>query len=73
MKGKAMITSYTISGMTCNHCAHAISGEVGAVPGVTDATVSLETGKLDVTSDAPVDFDRIVEAVYEAGEQYSVA
>jgi copper chaperone CopZ len=73
MKGKAMITSYTISGMTCNHCAHAISGEVGAVPGVTDATVSLETGKLDVTSEAPVDFDRIVEAVYEAGEQYSVA
>ena len=68
-----MQTSYTVTGMTCNHCAHAISGEVGAVPGVTDATVSLETGKLDVTSEAPVDFDRIVEAVYEAGEQYSVA
>ncbi len=68
-----MITSYTVSGMTCNHCAHAISEEVGAVAGVTGAAVSLETGKLDVTSEAPVDFDRIVEAVYEAGEQYSVA
>jgi copper chaperone len=68
-----MITSYTVSGMTCNHCAHAISEEVGAVPGVTQAAVSLETGKLDVTSESPVDFDRIVEAVYEAGEQYSVA
>ncbi len=43
------------------------------MPGVTGVDVSLETGKLDVTSEAPVDFDRIVEAVYEAGEQYSVA
>ena len=68
-----MITSYTVTGMTCNHCAHAISQEVGSVPGVTGAAVVLATGKLDVTSDAAVDFDRIVEAVYEAGEQYSVA
>ena len=68
-----MITSYTVTGMTCNHCAHAISEEVGSVPGVTKAAVTLETGKLDVTSESPVDFDRIVEAVYEAGDQYSVA
>ena len=68
-----MITSYTVTGMTCNHCAHAISEEVGAVPGVTGVDVTLESGALDVTSEAPVDFDRIVEAVYEAGEQYSVA
>ena len=68
-----MITSYNVTGMTCNHCAHAISEEVGAVPGVTKAAVTLETGKLDVTSESPVDFDRIVEAVYEAGDQYSVA
>jgi copper ion binding protein len=68
-----MITSYTVSGMTCNHCVHAVSEEVASVPGVTGVDLALETGKLDVTSDAPVDFDRIVEAVYEAGEQYSVA
>ena len=68
-----MITSYTVSGMTCNHCAHAISEEVGAVPGVTEVAVTLEGGTLDITSETPVDFDRIVEAVYEAGEQYSVA
>ena len=68
-----MLTSYTVTGMTCNHCAHAISEEVGAVPGVTGVDVTLESGALDVTSEAPVDFDRIVEAVYEAGEQYSVA
>ena len=68
-----MLASYTVTGMTCNHCAHAISEEVGAVPGVTEVAVTLESGKLDITSEAPVEFDRIVEAVYEAGEQYSVA
>jgi len=68
-----MLTSYTVTGMTCDHCAHAISEEVGAVPGVTAVAVALEAGTLEVTSEAPVDFDRIVEAVYEAGEQYSVA
>ena len=68
----AMITSYTVSGMTCNHCAHAISEEVGAIPGVAEAAVSLEAGTLAVTSEAPVDFDRIVEAVAEAGD-YTVS
>lgn len=68
-----MITSYTVTGMTCNHCVHAIKEEVAAVPGVTGVELTLEAGKLDITSDSPVDFDRILEAVYEAGEQYSLA
>jgi copper chaperone CopZ len=68
-----MIASYTVSGMTCHHCVHAVKEEVSGVPGVTAVDLALETGKLDVTSETPVDFDRIVEAVYEAGEQYSVA
>ncbi len=68
-----MITSYTVTGMTCNHCVHAIKEEVSAVPGVTGVELTLEDAKLNVSSEAPVDFDRIVEAVYEAGEQYSVA
>lgn len=68
-----MITSYTVSGMTCGHCAKAITEEVAAVPGVTSVEVSLDDAKMDVTSEAPVDFDRLLEAVYEAGEQYSIA
>lgn len=68
-----MITSYTVTGMTCNHCVHAIKEEVSAVPGVTGVELTLEGAKLNVSSESPVDFDRIVEAVYEAGEQYSVA
>ena len=51
------------TGMTCNHCVHAIKEEVAAVPGVTGVELTLDAGKLDITSDSPVDFDRILEAV----------
>lgn len=67
-----METNYTVEGMTCGHCANAIRDEVGAIPGVTQVNVQYKTGELTVTSEAPVDFDRIVEAVAEAGD-YSVA
>ena len=67
-----MQTTYTVEGMTCGHCVAAVTEEVKLIPGVTDAVVVLEGGKLTVTSDAAVDFDRIVEAVAEAGD-YTVA
>lgn len=67
-----MIATYTVSGMTCGHCVHAVKEEVSAVEGVTGVDLALD-GALSVHSDAPVDFDRIVEAVNEAGDQYSVA
>ena len=67
-----MISKYTVSGMTCSHCVNAVTEEVSAIPGVTDVQVDLESGSLKVASDAPVDFDRIVEAVAEAGD-YTVS
>lgn len=67
-----MIATYTVTGMTCGHCVMHVTEEVSAIPGVTDVAVTLADGKLEVTSEAPIDFDRIVEAVAEAGE-YSVA
>ena len=72
-KEDLMNTTYTVSGMTCGHCVHAVKQEVSAIPGVTDVALALETGKLEITSSAPVDFDRIVEAVAEAGEHDSVS
>ena len=62
----AVQATYTVEGMTCGHCVKA------AIAGVTGVDVDLATGRLVVSSDAPVDFDRIVEAVAEAGD-YSVA
>ncbi len=60
-------TSYTVVGMTCGHCVNAVTEEVGAVPGVTDVDVDLDSGGLTVTSDAPVDDAAVRAAVEEAG------
>jgi copper ion binding protein len=63
--------SYTVTGMTCEHCVRAVTEEVSAVPGVTAVDVDLPSGSLSVTSDAPVDEDAVRAAVEEAG--YAVA
>ncbi len=68
----AEVSSWTVSGMTCGHCVKAITEEVLTIDGVSSVTVDLDSGRLDITSDGPVDFDRIVEAVAEAGE-YTVS
>ena len=63
--------SYVVTGMTCQHCVQAVTEEVGAVPGVSDVSVDLESGRLTVVSSAEVPFAAIATAVDEAG--YAVA
>ena len=58
-------TTFTVSGMTCQHCVMSVTEEVGEVSGVT--AVDLATGRLTVTSDAPVDGQQVRAAVHEAG------
>jgi copper chaperone CopZ len=62
-------TSYTVVGMTCGHCADAVTEEVSAVPGVTAVDVDLTSGGLTVRSTEPVDDDAVRAAVEEAGYQ----
>jgi copper ion binding protein len=59
--------TYTVVGMTCGHCVSAVTEEVTQVPGVTAVDVDLASGRLTVTSDAPVDDDAVRAAVDEAG------
>ena len=59
--------TYTVTGMTCGHCVSAVTEEVTAVPGVTGVDVDLASGRLTVTSDAPVDESAVRAAVDEAG------
>jgi copper chaperone len=60
---------YTVSGMSCDHCVHAVSTEVGSLTGVTDVVVELDTGKVRVTSDRPLSDEAVRAAVEEAGYQ----
>ena len=60
-------TEYQVTGMTCAHCEHAVSQEVGQISGVQHVEVSAATGRLVVTSDAPVEDEQVLAAVDEAG------
>jgi copper chaperone len=58
--------TYTVEGMTCQHCVNAVSGEVGQLPGVTDVAVDLNHGTVAVTADR-LDDEAVRAAVDEAG------
>ena len=57
--------TYTVSGMTCDHCVRSVTEEVGGLPGVTSVDVDLASGRLTVDGDAPTEAVR--GAVEEAG------
>ncbi|MGU3291103.1 heavy-metal-associated domain-containing protein [Williamsia sp. M5A3_1d] len=59
--------SYTVIGMTCEHCVRSVTEEVSEVAGVDDVSVDLASGELIVRSTQPVDEEAIAAAVTEAG------
>jgi copper chaperone CopZ len=62
--------TYTVQGMTCNHCAAAVSEEISALDGVKSVNVDLVAGGVStvrVTSDAPLADDAVAAALDEAG------
>ena len=63
--------TYTVTGMTCEHCVASVKEEVGEIDGVTGVDVDLASGRLDVTSDGDVDRGAVEAAVTEAGYQLS--
>jgi len=63
-------TTYLVTGMTCGHCAAAVTEEVSAIPGVAGVEVSVEAGTVVVRGDG-VSEDQVRAAVDEAG--YAVA
>lgn len=58
---------YTVTGMTCGHCVSSVKEEVGAIGGVSDVAVDLKSGRLTVTSAAPLPVDAVTAAVEDAG------
>ncbi|WP_216215303.1 heavy-metal-associated domain-containing protein [Amycolatopsis aidingensis] len=62
-------TTYTVTGMTCQHCVKSVTEEVGEVRGVTAVSVDLPTGAVTVTSESEPDLAAVRAAVEEAGYQ----
>jgi copper chaperone len=62
-----MQTTYTVSGMTCDHCVNAVGTEIGRLDGVNDVRVDLTTGAVVVTSERQLDEQAVAAAIDEAG------
>ncbi|GEP48240.1 heavy-metal-associated domain-containing protein [Microbacterium saccharophilum] len=59
--------AYTVEGMTCGHCAAAVTREVSAVAGVSEVAVDVAAKTVTVTGDAMPADEAIAAAVAEAG------
>jgi copper chaperone len=58
--------TYSVPGISCGHCRAAITAEVGAVPGVEQVDVDLDTRLVAIVGD-DLDDDALVAAIDEAG------
>ncbi|MEP9416589.1 MULTISPECIES: heavy-metal-associated domain-containing protein [unclassified Gordonia (in: high G+C Gram-positive bacteria)] len=61
--------TYTVTGMTCGHCAASVREEIEEIAGVTGVEVAVDSGRVEVTSEAPLDRADVERAVTEAGYQ----
>ena len=61
-------TTYSVTGMTCEHCVRSVRAEVGAIDGVESVGVDLASGRVTVTGTGFSD-EQIRAAVDEAGYQ----
>ena len=62
-----MPQTWTVSGMTCEHCVASVTEEVAELPGVRRVGVVLADGALIVDADPPLSDDAVRGAVEEAG------
>jgi copper chaperone len=62
--------SYTVPGMSCEHCVSAIRDAVATIPGVDAVSVDLETKHVEV-SGSPLDDVVIRAAIEDAGYEAS--
>jgi copper chaperone len=63
--------TFAVTGLTCDHCVHAVQTELSALPGVTGVDVDLQAGgtsTVRVTTDTELPTDRVAAALDEAGD-----
>ena len=65
------MATYQVTGMTCEHCAGAVAGELENLDGVSDVRVDLNPGgesAVTVSSGAPLTAEAVAAALDEAGD-----
>jgi len=69
----AVTSTYTVTGMTCQHCVQAVTTELTELPGVASVHVDLGSGAVTVTSAEPLTDEAVRGAVDEAGYELADA
>jgi len=64
---------YTVSGMSCGHCAQSVTEEIAALPGVAEVDVDVPAGRVTVRAEAALAEDDVRAAVAEAGYTFEGA
>jgi copper chaperone len=59
------VTTLTVSGMTCQHCAMAVTKALKSIAGVESAEVSLEQRRAVVVGNT--ESSRLIQAIEKAG------
>jgi copper chaperone len=63
--------TFAVTGMTCEHCVHAVETELGVLPGVSAVTVELAAGgtsTVRVTGAEALTDEKVAAALDEAGD-----
>ena len=63
--------TFAVTGMTCEHCVHAVETELGALPGVTAVAVDLAAGgtsTVRVAAAGALTDEQVAAALDEAGD-----
>ena len=63
--------TYQVTGMSCEHCVRAVTGELRGLDGVREVTVELVpdgSSAVTVTSEAPLPVGAVAAALDEAGD-----
>ncbi len=67
--------TYEVTGMTCEHCVRAVTGELSALGGVARVSVGLVPdgqSRVTVTTDAPIP-DQVIAAALDKAGDYRLA
>lgn len=59
--------SFTVTGMTCDHCKGTVTTELSRLDGVSNVDVDLSSGLVTVESAEPLDLSQVASAIDEAG------
>ncbi len=63
----------TVKGMSCGHCAAAVTKALEALPGVSQVQVDLATGRVTFTNANPIPPEELARVIKVAGYEMASA